>query len=54
MLHFADYSDMNLFIFLQPKAKKKMSIKVPKDDLMTEVTKNDLIVLCQLLRNCNT
>ncbi|XP_068583688.1 uncharacterized protein si:ch211-76m11.7 [Cebidichthys violaceus] len=25
-----------------PKAKKKMSLKVPKDDSMTEVTKNDL------------
>ena len=33
---------MNLFIFLQPKAKKKMSLKVPKNDSMTEVTKNDL------------
>lgn len=40
--HFAGYSDMNLFIFLQPKAKKKMSLKVPKDEPMTEVTKNDL------------
>ena len=41
-LHFAGYSDMNLFTFLQPKAKKKMSLKVPKNDSMTEVTKNDL------------
>ena len=41
-LHFAGYSDMNLFIFLQPKAKKKMSLKVPKNDSMTEVTKKDL------------
>ena len=41
-LHSAGYSDMNLLIFLQPKAKKQMSLKVPKNDSMTEVTKNDL------------
>lgn len=48
---------MNLFIFLQPKAKKKMSLKVPKDEPMTEVTKNDLdgkFFFFQLSRNCNT
>ena len=38
-LHFGD---INKFILLQPKAKKKMSRKAPKDDSMTEVTKNDL------------
>ena len=41
-LHFAGYSDINVLIFLQPKAKKKMSLKVPKDDSMTEETENDL------------